>query len=217
VEVKENVMQPRLEDLINWYAARRAELDARGIYFLRDITDEQAEYFGKALMLMAAEREGRQDRPITVYVNSGGGSVGAGMAIMEMIYRARREYRVRVHTCVTGYAYSMGAVIVQAGDHRTMGRLSTMMLHGVSWMLAGEEDKIFRDYQKLASHYQQTIGEIFARRTGRHDARWWQRFIYSGRDRFLTADECLALGLVDEVVPIPAPDGPPGPHQEARA
>src|SRR3989337_4556939 len=67
---------PRIEDLIREYAARKAELDARGVYFLRDINDQQAELFSKALVVMASERQGRPDTPITVYVNSGGGSVG---------------------------------------------------------------------------------------------------------------------------------------------
>lgn len=97
----------------------------------------------------------------------------------------------------------------QAGDHRSMGPLSTMMLHSSSWVLAGEDEKIFRDYQKLSEHYQNVTSQIFAQRTGRHDARWWRRFIYSGRDRFLGAEECLELGLVDEIARAPES---PDPH-----
>src|SRR3989304_1555838 len=109
---------PRIEDLIREYAARKAELDARGVYFLRDINDQQAELFSKAMVVMASERHGRPDASIIVYVNSGGGSVGAGLAMMEMIHRMRREYGVQISTVVTGYAYSMGAIVVQAGDDR---------------------------------------------------------------------------------------------------
>lgn len=194
---------PRLEDLVREYAARKAELDAHGIYFLRDINDQQAEMFSKALVIMATLREGKPDSPITIYINSGGGSMGAGFAIMEMLYRVKRQYNVRINTVVTGYAYSMGAIVVQAGDKRTMGPLSTMMLHGGTWFLAGEDDRIFRDYQKLAVHYQELVGQIFAQRTGLHDAQWWREFIYSGRDRCLTAQECKELNLVDEVMDIP--------------
>lgn len=194
---------PRLEDLIREHAARKAELDFHGVYFLRDITDEQAERFAKALLIMASSRAGREDAPITIYVNSGGGSVGAGLAVMEMIYRMRQQYQVKVHTIVTGYAYSMGAIVVQAGDWRSMGRLSTMMLHGGTWILTGDADKIFRDYQKLAVHYEMIISELFAARSGKNDANWWREFIYSGHDRFLTAQECLDLGLVDELLDVP--------------
>lgn len=188
----------RLEDLLNDYNARRRELDRQGTYFLGDINEVEAERFSKTLLLMAIERQGKPSLPITVYVNSGGGSFGAGLAMMEMMYRVKRDYGVTVNTIVTGYAYSMGAIVLQAGDRRSMGEFSTLMLHGGSWVLSGEDEKIFKDYQKLADHYKAIVGQLFARRTGKHTSKWWQRFIYSGRDKFLSAKECLALGLVDE-------------------
>lgn len=41
--------------------------------------------------------------------------------------------------------------------------------------------------------------ELFHRRTGNHSREWWRRFIYSSKERYLSAQECLRLGLVDEV------------------
>jgi ATP-dependent Clp protease protease subunit len=198
---------PSLDDLFRERAMRRTELEAAGAYFVREITDEAAEWFARSLLLMAVQRDGRADLPITVFVNSPGGSVSAGFAMMEMVYHIKRTHRVSVNVHITGTAYSMGAVLTQVGDHRSMGSLSTMMLHSSSWMLSGEDEKIFRDYHKLAEHYQNVTSQIFARRTGRRDAAWWRRFIYSGRDRFLGADECLELGLVDEVTT--RPEAPP--------
>ena len=116
-----------------------------------------------------------------------------------MVYHMKREHGVKVNMHVTGSAFSMAAVLVQAGDHRSMGSLSTMMLHSASWVLSGEDERIFRDYEKLSDHYQNVTSQIFAKRTGMHDARWWRRFIYSGRDRYMGAEECLELGLVDEI------------------
>ena len=181
---------------------RRAELEAAGAYFVGSIDDQSAEMFARSLLLMSVARQGRTDRPITVYVNSPGGSVGAGFSMMEMVYHMKREYGVRVDTHITGSAYSMAAVLVQAADHRSMGPLSTMMLHSSSWVLSGEDETIFRDYQKLSEHYRNVTSQIFAKRTGKHEARWWRRFIYSGRDRFLGAEECLELGLVDEIAQV---------------
>lgn len=204
-----------LEHLLRNYAERRAELDRAGVYFVSDITDAEAERFSKSVLLMAIERRNRRDLPLTVYINSGGGSVGAGLAMMEMMARVRRQYGLVIHTVVTGYAYSMGAIVFQAGDHRVMGEFSTLMLHGTQWLLAGEDDKVFKDYLKLATHYQEIIGALFAERTGRHDSAWWREFIYSGRDQFLTPSECLELGLVDEIIgyEYPKPNGgsPPEP------
>lgn len=196
-------MAQRIEDLIHEYQARKSELDKEGVYFLRDITDDAAERFSKAILVMASQRRYAPQQPIVIYINSGGGSVGAGMAIIEMIHKVKRDFGVRVDTVITGYAYSMGAIIFQAGDHRVMGAFSTMMLHSASWVVAGEDDKIFRDYAKLSRIYKRMVGDLFAQRTGRQDARWWERFIYSGRDKFLSAPECLELGLVDEVATTP--------------
>ena len=191
---------PSLADLVEDQANRRAFLDQVGVYFVRDITDVEAERFAKSLLVIASQLQrmgGR--RRITVYINSGGGSMGAGFAMMEMMYKVKRDFAIPVDTVVLGYAYSMGAIIAQAGDRRSMGFFSTMMLHSGTWSVVGEDQRIFSDYQKLASTYQQKIGELFHRRTDTHSPRWWTNFVYSGRDRFLSATECLKLRLVDEV------------------
>ena len=174
-------------------------LDRFGIYFLRDIHDVEAEKFAKSMLAMATGLQQYPNSRITVYINSGGGSVGAGFSIMEIMYKIKRDFGIPVDTVVLGYAYSMGAVIAQAGDKRSMGFFSTMMLHGGTWSITGEDHRIFADYLKLADLYKEKIGELFYRRTGLHNPRWWIRYIYSGRDRFLSARECLELQLVDQV------------------
>lgn len=203
---------PRLEDLVAQYAEQRAELERYGVYFLRDIDDREAEFFAKSILLMASHLKGYPGRRITVYINSGGGSVGAGFAIMEMMYKVKRDFGVPVDTVILGYAYSMGAIISQAGDKRSMGVFSTMMLHGGTWAIVGEDQKVFADYQKLSLLYKQKVGELFHKRTGLHSPTWWTRYIYSGRDRFLSAQECLELRLVDEICDFEAcyilPPGP---------
>lgn len=200
----------RIEDLLAEYQARKQELDRHGVYFVGEITDQEAERFSKALLLMSAERAHRPSAPLNIYINSGGGSVGAGLAMMQMMDEVRRLYSVKINTIITGYAYSMGAIVFQAGDRRTMGIYSTMMLHSSSWVLSGEDEKIFEDYAKLAEHYRGLVAELFARRSKYRTARWWERYIYSGHDRFLSAEQCLKFGLVDDVpgLNIAAPDSP---------
>jgi ATP-dependent protease ClpP protease subunit len=80
------------------------------------------------------------------------------------------------------------------------------MLHSTQWILSGEDERIFKDYQALSQHYQHTVADLFAHRTGYRDSEWWRRFIWSGRERFLGPDECLKLGLVDEIL---EPTDPP--------
>jgi ATP-dependent Clp endopeptidase proteolytic subunit ClpP len=210
---------PRIEDLIAAHQARRQELDRQGVYFLGPITEEEAERCSKALLLMSIERQRNPATPLTLYINSGGGSVGAGFAVMQTMDEVRRLYEVKINTVITGYAYSMGAIVFQAGDRRTMGRYSTMMLHSSSWIITGEDEKIFEDYAKLAEHYRALVADLFARRSGLHTRRWWERYIYSGRDRFLSAAECLKLRLVDEVpgLNVPPPDSPTQGTGQARS
>jgi ATP-dependent Clp protease protease subunit len=204
-------------DLDQWIrdaSKHRHELEAQGFYFLGDINDDAAFRFSQSLVLMAQERAGNPDTPITVYINSGGGGIGAGIAIMEMMYKMRHELGVTINTVVTGYAYSMGAVIFQGGQQRFMGAYSTLMLHSPQWTIAGNDQRIFTDYAVLAEHYQNLVANLFAERTGKHDAAWWENFIYSGRDRFLTARECLDLGLADGLydgLPLLPPFSPNGP------
>ncbi len=192
-------MVVRLEDIMRDFQARRMELDREGVYFLGDITEDQAERFNKSLLLMATARQGQFNNPIQVYITSGGGSVGAGFSIIEMMNRMRQQFNVRIHTVVSGYAYSMGAIIFQAGDWRIMGPYSTLMLHSSAWTVSGQDDQIFRDLAKLSKMYRGLVGALFAERTGKNDVRWWERYIYSGRDKFLSAAECLELGLADEI------------------
>jgi ATP-dependent protease ClpP protease subunit len=191
-------------------ANRRAALDRLATYFIGELTPDEAERFSKTMWIIAQSRIDivrPEDKAITIFINSEGGDVPAGFAIMEMIYRLRRDYQIPVTMIVTGVAYSMAAVVLQSASHRVMGELSTLMLHSPSWVLAGKDAQIFQDYERLADDYKRLIGRIFAQRTGYRTPEWWIKFIYSERDRFLTSDECLKLGLVDEVTPIVLKDG----------
>jgi len=171
-----------------------------GMYYLfREIDNAEAERFCATLWAWANTLVHVPGSRIVVLINSGGGSVGAGFAMIEMMYKIKRELGIPVDTVIMGYAYSMGAVIFQAGDHRRMGYFSTMMLHSSSWQVSGRDSEVFTDLKKLSELYQQMTAELFHRRTGLHSREWWRRFIYSGKERYLSAKECLKLGLVDEV------------------
>jgi ATP-dependent protease ClpP protease subunit len=83
------------------------------------------------------------------------------------------------------------------------------MLHSPQWELSGSDQRIFNDYAILARHYKNLVSNIFAQRSGKHTTDWWERFIYSGRDRFLTAEEAIELGLADEIYGLQLTTPPP--------
>lgn len=177
-----------------------ARLIQAGVYYLfRDIDTAEAERFCASLWTTANALGGAPRSELTVFINSGGGAVGAGFAMVEMLYKIKRDLAVPVETVVLGHAYSMGAIVLQAGDRRRMGYFSTLMLHSSSWQVSGRDSEVFRDLKKLSDLYQRMSAELFYRRTGLRSPSWWRRFIYSGKERYLSARESLKLNLVDEV------------------
>ncbi len=187
---------------------RREALDKLCTYFLGPITPEEAEHLNKTLHIFASQRHqqfletGEVDTtPFTIFIDSPGGDVDAGLAVMNMVFRVQREYGFQVHMVVLGTAYSMAAIILQSATRRIMESFATLLLHEPSWNIVGKEKVIFKDYEKLADGYRHNLAHFFAQRTGKHDAAWWERFLYSRKERFLFPTECLELGLIDAICP----------------
>jgi ATP-dependent protease ClpP protease subunit len=186
---------------------RRDALDKLSTFFLGPITADEAERLNKTLYIFAAQRRqqfqetGQVDAsPFVIYLNSPGGDVDAGLSVMNMCFRVQREYGYPIHMIVLGMAYSMAVILLQSATRRFMEPFATALVHAPSWTLAGKEDVIFRDYEKLADGYRHNLAVFFAQRTGKHDADWWEAFLYSREERFLFPDECLELGLIDEIL-----------------
>ena len=120
---------------------------------------------------------------------SPGGDVDAGPAVMNMCFRVQREYGYPIHMIVLGMAYSMAVILLQSATRRFMEPFATMLVHAPSWTLAGKEDVIFRDYEKLADGYRHNWpcfspnALASATRTGGRASS------YSREERFLFPDE----------------------------
>lgn len=197
-----------LSPSVSFDPVRRDALDKLYTFFLGPITQDEAERLNKTLYSLAEQRHqqfqqtGRLEKtPFTIFINSPGGDVDAGLAVMNMVFRVQREYGFQVQMVVLGTAYSMAAIILQSASRRIMEPFSTMLVHAPKWAIAASEDVIFKDYEKLAEGQRRTLAHFFAQRSGKHDATWWEEFLYSREERFLFPAECLELGLVDEVLP----------------
>lgn len=135
--------------------------------------------------------------PVTIDINSPGGSVTDGLAIYDQIMRMRRKGH-HVTTRGTGIVASMAGVLLQAGDERIIDKNATMLVHEGSQTLqgtftAGEQE----DMKALGDMLRKRLLGILADRsklTERQIANRWKR-----RDWFLDADEALKLGFVDRV------------------
>lgn len=148
-----------------------------------------------AQLLYLAREDAEKD--ITVYVNTPGGSVTAGMAIYDTMQLIKPD----VATYCMGMAASMGAVLLAAGARGKRYALtnSTVMLH----QAAGGFEGTAADIEIRARYIiqtQQRLREILVYHTGQPMERIAADV---SRDFFMTAAEARAYGIVDDVVGKP--------------
>lgn len=136
-------------------------------------------------------------KPITVDLNSPGGSITDGLAIFDQIMRMRRG-GTHVTTRATGLCASMAAVLLQAGDERIMDKRAKILIHEGSATLQGTfsvgEQEDFREFSDMLK---EELLDILAERSTlskRAIKTKWRR-----KDWYLGSDEALRLGFVDRV------------------
>ena len=134
------------------------------------------------------------EKDIYLYVNSPGGVVTAGLAI----YDTMQFIRSPVHTICIGMAASMGAVLLAAGEKGKRSALpnSRVMLHqpsGGSQGTAADIEIAAREILGL----RQRLNEILAHHSGQSVE---QVEADLDRDRYMSAQEALEYGLIDDVI-----------------
>lgn len=132
---------------------------------------------------------------IEIVFTSPGGSIIDGFALFDHIQTIRRAGH-RVTTSALGMAASMAGVLLQAGDHRVMSRESWLLIHEASFGAGGSFGDV-EDTVEWVRRMQDRILDIFAERstmTKRQLKAKWTR-----RDWWISADEALAAGFIDEV------------------
>ncbi len=166
-------------------------LKDRIIFIGSEITDDLANTIMAQLLFLEAEDP---DKDISIYINSPGGSVSAGMAI----YDTMTYIKPQVSTICVGQAASMAAVLLAAGEKGKRYALpnSVIMIHQPLGGMSGQAE----DIKIHAEHILKTrekLNEILAQKTGkpletiRRD---------TDRDNFMTSDEAQAYGLIDKVM-----------------
>lgn len=139
---------------------------------------------------------------ITVRVNSPGGDVFDGIAIMNALI----AHPARVTVMVDGLAASIASVITLAGDRVVMGHSAQMMIHNASTLSWGEAAEL-RKTADLLDQVSGVIAQAYADRTGTPVEEWAARM---DAETWITAQDCVHLGLADEVAALPSrdPDDP---------
>ena len=137
----------------------------------------------------------RPGAAIEIVFNSPGGDVVEGMALFDFIQQVRRAGHI-VTTTTIGVAASMAGILLQAGDVRVMGKEAWVLIHEASFGARGKIGEV-EDTVKWVKMVQGRILKIFAARSKlseRAIAARWKR-----TDWWLSSDDCLKHGLVDEV------------------
>jgi ATP-dependent Clp protease protease subunit len=140
---------------------------------------------------VVAQLDAAGNEPVRIHINSEGGIVSEANAIYSRI--VQREGRTEC--MVDGIAASAASLIVQACDFRMMPGNAQLMLHAAWTKTAGNADELRQsaDYLEKTSNQ---MAQIYAERSGLSldEVRG-----LLARDTWLSADECLALGLCDAV------------------
>jgi len=134
-------------------------------------------------------------QPIEIVFTSEGGSVPAGMTLFDVILGLRREGH-KVTTSALGLAASVAGVLIQAGDIRTMGRESYLMLHEASFRGSGKTSEM-KDMLDWIEIWQERVLAMIVSRSKMNLAEAREKF--TRRTWYLDSDQALACGLVDEV------------------
>ncbi len=166
-------------------------LHQRIIVLGAEVDDPIANRICAQLLLLSAE-DPRAD--ISLYINSPGGSVSAGLAIMDTMRLIPNE----VSTLAMGLAASMGQFLLTAGTPGKRYALphARVLLHQGSAGIGGTAVDIEIQAQNL-EHTRDTVLGLIAEHSGQPIERIEQDSL---RDRWFTAEEARAYGLVDHVV-----------------
>jgi len=166
-------------------------LRERIIFFVGPVNDHTANLVVAQLLFLESENP---DKDISLYINSPGGSVYAGMAV----YDTMQFIKPDVSTLCTGFAASMGAFLLAAGAKGKRYSLpnSRIMIHQPSGGAQGQASDIQIHAQEILKLREQ-LNRILSDRTGQPIERI---AVDSERDNFMSPAEACNYGLIDKVL-----------------
>jgi ATP-dependent Clp protease protease subunit len=134
------------------------------------------------------------DRRISLYINSPGGSITAGLAIYDTMQYVSNE----VETICVGQAFSMGAVLLAGGTKGQRRALpnSRILIHQPMGGADGQASDVERHAKEILQ-YRDLLNSLLAECTGQDLERVAKD---SDRDFFLSAPEAVKYGVIDEVL-----------------
>ena len=171
-------------------------LKDRIIFLGSAIDDDVANLVIAQLLFLAAEDP---EKDIHLYINSPGGSVTAGMGI----YDTMQFIKPDVSTICVGMAASMGSLLLTAGAPGKRFALpnSEIMIHQPLGGVRGQASDI-KIHADWIVKTKEKLNRIYVERTGQPYEKVERD---TDRDNFMSAEEAVAYGLIDQVITAPIP------------
>ncbi len=166
-------------------------LKERVIFLVGPVNDQMANLIVAQMLFLESENP---DKDISLYINSPGGSVSAGLAIFDTMNFIKPD----VSTLCTGLAASMGAFLLAAGAKGKRFSLpnSRVMIHQPSGGSQGMASDIEIQAKEIL-YLRERLARIMAENTGQSIE---QIHRDTDRDRFMSAEESVDYGLIDKVL-----------------
>lgn len=166
-------------------------LKERVIFLVGPVNDHAANLIVAQLLFLESENP---DKDISLYINSPGGSVSAGMAIFDTM----QFIKPNVSTLCTGLAASMGAFLLAAGEKGKRFSLpnSRIMIHQPLGGAQGQASDIEIQAREIL-YLRERLNAILAERTGKSVEEISKD---TDRDNFMSADAAVEYGMIDKVL-----------------
>ncbi|CAG0986710.1 ATP-dependent Clp protease, protease subunit [Burkholderiales bacterium] len=166
-------------------------LKERVVFLVGAVNETTANLVVAQMLFLESENP---DKDIHFYINSPGGSVSAGMAI----YDTMQFIKPDVSTLCTGMAASMAAFLLAAGAKGKRFALpnSTVMIHQPLGGFQGQASDI-EIHAKYILSLRERLNKLLAQHTGQSVEKIDRD---TDRDNFLTAEDAVAYGLIDQVL-----------------
>jgi len=166
-------------------------LKDRIVFLGGEVSDDSANLIIAQMLFLEMENP---ESDIMFYINSPGGSISAGMAIYDTMHYLKCD----VATLCVGIAASMGAFLLAAGTKGKRKALpnSEILIHQPSGGARGQASDIAIHAERILQ-VKKKLNELLAANTGQPLSVIERD---SDRDYFLTADEALKYGIIDEII-----------------
>lgn len=163
-------------------------LQERIIFINGEINDESAYDTITKLLYLDSEN----NEKISLYINSNGGSVIAGLAIIDTMNIIKSD----VETYCIGKAYSMGAMILACGKTRYALENSEIMIHSPSTSMEGKTEQIEQSTERLKNTKKKLI-ELLYKKTNKTKKEIDKNF---QKDTFMTSEQAQKFGIIDNIL-----------------